>query len=171
MQSSKEAQGMRFRRQSSRMRKTPEKDALTWQVAFVYSQDQPSQKETELGCSEAAAGFRAGLLWRKEHPELLSGCLRPERNNKGEATRQKEHCLIWSEAVFLPGDKVRGRLAQSSQKGGVPHCPQLSLVLNNAPCWEVGMDSIAPGLWAAWVKSPIFMEIFKPGKGGQRRMV
>lgn len=76
------------------MRRTPEQDALTWQVAFVYLQDQPSQKETELGCREAAAGFRAGLLWRKEHPELLSGCLRPERNNKGEATRQKEHCLI-----------------------------------------------------------------------------
>lgn len=91
------------------MRRTPEQDVLTWQVAFVYLQDQPRQKETELGCREDAAGFGAGLLWRKEHPELLSGCLRPEWNNKGEATRQKEQCLIWSEAVFLPGDKVRER--------------------------------------------------------------
>lgn len=121
------------------------------------------------GCRGAAAGFRAGLLWRKEHPELLRGCLRPERNNEGEASAQKERRLVWSKAVFLPGDKV----AHSSQQGGVPRCPQLSLDLNNASRWEAGVDSAAPGLWAAWVRSPVFMEIFKrcAKQRGQRRML
>lgn len=43
---------MRFRRQSSRARRTPEQDVLTWQVAFVYLQDQPRHQETGLGPAE-----------------------------------------------------------------------------------------------------------------------
>lgn len=42
-------------------------------------------------------------MWRKEHPELLSGCLRPERNNEGEASRQKKQHLVSSEDVLVLG--------------------------------------------------------------------
>lgn len=91
------------------------------------------------------------------NPELLNGWLGPKRNKNGEATRQNS---VWfGLKLYFPSRRQSaGTVARNSQRGGVSHCSQLSPVLNIATCWEVRMTSIAPGLQAGWIVSPIFMD-------------
>lgn len=46
------------------------------------------------GCIEVAAQFRDGLLWSREHLELLNGCLELKRNKKNEATSRTDFDLV-----------------------------------------------------------------------------